>query len=681
MVRSSLGLLLPLLIGLPFTLWLPTWPMRVAMGFLCGMVVITAAVIVTGVASGRVELAGLGGLGLAWIVAAAISVRRRRALLTERPEWPTGWGWPAWALLALTALDVVTAAGYAFKTPISDYDVTAFWLPKSQAIATGGLQALGHSLFPDYPPLWPIQMALANSGTSWFKLVPSAYLIATLVIAFEHVRARVGPTWAAAATLAISGVPYVWQPYGVNDLMSEIPTMAFLTASAVMLAQYVEKPSASYAAVAAATAIGLAWVRPDGFLYAFAIAAGLVLVGLRDRTRIKPPLAAAGAIVLAYVAWRIFIRFVLNASVLLQPNLSALTPATVIGSVLDTIRYVAANLGNPYLFGPALIAFAIIALGLRNARVFGVIAAVMAVDLAIGVALYVALPSTDIGQPLIWWLTTGFKRMAMHIVPLLYIAAALALGSWWRRSDAGSVSRALTIAGLTASLVVLCMAGYAAYRVGGPKTYDLSVMYPSHVYGPDVDYSTPGVMAVPTDGGTDPRIVFYLINTGRRVPPLDNITGTFSRFSAEVGVQGASDVGEEFIVTADSTVIARELITGGNGRGTVGADIPIGTRLLELSVSQKGSGTATASWIQPTVQRASAWWLVEVLLAASGALTVASAALVLGSVSRSATTVDLIARRLLPAALLGAAAIQQVEATGALLVPTWSFAARLLGHL
>lgn len=681
MVRLALGIILPALIGLPFTLWLPTWVTRLAVAFLAGMVLITASVLATGALSGRAAVAGLAVLGIVWSVAAVAAILRERKVLSARPAWPKGRGLAAWVLIALAALNVVTAAAYAFKTPIADWDVTHIWLPRAQAFATGGLRGLSLSAYPDYPPLWTIHMTLVNSGTAASKLLPSAYWIATIALAFEHVRRRVGPAWAGACAFAISGVPYLWLPYGVNDLMSEIPTAAFLTASAVMLAEFAEVGSVQYAAAAAAMAIGLVWVRPEGFLFAFVIAAGMVLLSWGRRSQAVPALVAAGSVIAAYVVWRVFVRFVLHAVVGLQPNVSALTPSIVITSLVDTVRYAAANLGNPYLFGPALIAVALMALGFHYWWSFGVIATVLFIDLALGVALYVALPSTSVGEPLIWWLTTGFKRMAMHLVPLLYIATSVALGMWWGKSEKNPVPRVLAGAGLAAALAVLLVAAYGAYRVGGPKSYDLSLMSPSHVDGPSIDYSTPGEMTVATDGTSNPQVVFYLLNTGRRTPPLDNISGTFSRFSAQLAVHGANNVGEEFTVTADGKIIARQLVSSSSVHSTITGDIPIGTRLLELAVTQQGSGGASASWIQPTVERASLWWLVEALLAAGALLILVSGALLLGLAAPAMLNFDLLARRLVPAALLAAAAVQEAEAAATLLLPSWSFVFRLLAHV
>jgi hypothetical protein len=674
-------------IGLPFTIWLETWLLRLAMAFVAGIVLVTGTATVAGSIGFGPGVVVVAAAGLGWLVAATLVVRSSRDRLKTGWSWPPPWGWPASALLALTALNVFTSAGYAFKTPIADWDVVKVWLPKAEILDGRGFQGLATSVYPDYPPLWPLHLYLAGVDAPWVKLLPAAYLLATLVIAFEYVRPRAGPTFAAASALAISGVPYLWLPYGVNDLMSEIPTMALVTASTVLLATYVETPSARCAALTALTAVGVVWVRPEGVLHGLLIAAILVAAGIARR-RGPEAVVSALSIVAAYVFWRAIVAFVIHSEVEIQPKLSALTPPVVLSTVAEIVRYAAANVGNPYLFGPALVAATLIVLGRAGWRAYGVVTLVLLIDLAGVVAVYVSLPSTDVGQPLIWWLTTGFKRMVMHFVPLLYIAGAMALSVWWRQTGTQRGQRSRLPGGLAElgtiglALVGIAVAAFAAYQLGGPKSYDLSLMIPSHVYGPAVDYASAGTMSVKMDGASNSQVIFYLQNTGRRIPPLDNITGTFTQFTANVVVDGPPATVGHFSVSVDGTDIADRTVAAGSGPAAIRGRIPIGARLLQLTVSQNGAGSATFSWMQPSVQRATAWWAVEIFLAAAAAcVIVAWAVWAIRSLRAAlAPTFRLAGTRLAPAALLAAAAVQQAEATGALLIPSWSFAARLLTH-
>lgn len=687
MVRALLGILLPVALGLPFTLWLRSWLVRVAMAFLVGAVVITAGLTVVGAAGLRFSPLSLAPAAVLWLLAAALAVRRSKALIGAWPSWPSGWGWPAWALLALAGLNVATAAAYAVRVPISDTDVVVIWLPKAQLIATGGFKALAQSVYPDYPPLWPLHIYLANGGGAWLKLLPSAYLIATLLIVFDFVRSRVGTVMAAACALAISGVPYIWLPYGVNDLMSEIPTMAFVTASTIMLAGYVDQPSAARAAVTSLAAIGTVWARPEGFLHAFLIGTILVIAGFRLH-RSRQALLPAGAIVIAYLGWRFVVRFVFHYTGGLQANPAALTPSVVLSSLTEIVRYAAANVGNPYLFGPALIAVACVALGLTRWRLFGIVGFVLAVDVGIGIATYTALPSTDVGEPLIWWLTTGFKRMLMHLTPLLYITAALAIGSLLQRSATSNRSDSqrwrlpdwgrggvLSVAVIVLTSITIVIAAYSAYRVGGPKSYDLSVMFPAHVSGSELDLSVPGAVSVTTASGTDQKLLFYLQNTGRRVPPLDNITGVFWRFSSLVAVQSGSGPAQ-FTASVDGRMIGEVTANPEAAPVALSGQIPIGGRFLELSVRQLGPGPGVASWAQPTVYRASEWWLVEAFLLLGVVAVVASGLAASGVLQLH----PLLNPGLAASALLAAAAVQQAEAMLEEAMPIWSGAVELVMH-
>lgn len=678
MLRVFFSILIPLILGLPFSMWLESWLLRVAMAFLIGMVIISAGLIGVSTAGLGFGLRGVLPIAIVWLAAAAIVIKRSWASVQPRGSWPPRFGWPAWTLVALTALNVATAAGYALKTPIGDTDVVKIWLPKAQLLSTSGFASLAHSVYPDYPPLWPIHMYLAGTGSAWLKLLPSAYLLALLTIVFAYVSARVGPALGAACALAVSGVPYVWLPYGVNDLMSEIPTTAFVVASTIMLAEYVDQPSGARAAIAAASTIGAEWVRPEAFLHALLIAAVLVAVSL-VRRRLNETILPAAAIVAAYIGWRLMVRFVFQYTGGLQPNPALLSPAVIASSFADTFRYAAANVGNPYLFGPALIAVACIALAVAHWRSFWVVGLVLVVDLGVGVATYIALQSTNVGEPLIWWLTTGFKRMVVHVIPLLYVAASLGVGSLIRsRTKARSAAPARIAAAAAITVIAIGMAAYAEFRVGGPKSFDLSDMGPGHVSGSSgrVDYPAPGIMSITTNGDIE-RITFYLLVTGRRLPPLDNISGTFTSFSSTVEASAP----EYFAVSADGKPVAAVKLGAGGAMASLNGSIPLGTRLLELSAQPLGPGYATASWSHPTISRLTAWWLVDALLIGAMGLAAAWPLSATGLVkTRGPNLVTQLKANVVLVPLLAAAAAQQIEATLSVALPAWSYVGRLV-HL
>jgi hypothetical protein len=685
MVRFAVGILLPLAVGLPFTLWLPSWLVRIGTAFLGGMVIVAAGLTAVGATGLRFGVINLAPVAAVWLMAAALAVRLSWASIGPRPSWPPRWGWPAWVLLALTGLNVATAAAYAVVVPIASHDVIVIWLPKARVIGTHGFRALGRSLVPEYPPLWPLHIYLADSGGALLKLLPSVYLVATLLIVFGYVRSRVGPVLAAACAFAVSGVPYVWLPYGVNDLMSEIPTMAFVTASTIMLAEYVDQPSRNRLALATLLGAGAILVRPEGFVYAFVLGIAAVVTGI-VRNRVRETLAAAVSLALVFLGWQAVVRFVFHYTGTFRFGSATLDPRSDLSSLIEVVRYAATYLGNPYVFGPALIAAASLALGYQYRRVFAVVAPVFVADLLAAVVIDTLLPTTDVAEPLTWWLTTGFKRLVMHSIPLLYVAAALAIGSVLQRStvpqrrEAQATQRLgweMAAVPILAVVALTCIgigvAGYAAYRVGGPKSYDLSAMVPAHVAASELDLSVPGAVSVTTDVHSEPKLVFYLQDTGRREPPLDNITGVFWRFSSKVGVASGSGP-EHFTASVDGRVIGEATANPGAARVDLGGTIPIGGRFLELSVRQLGPGTGTASWAQPTVYRASEWWAVEAFL-------LLGAAAVVGSGLAGAGIVRLppwLNPGLAAVALLAAAAVQQAEAMLEVAMPIWAGAVELV---
>src|SRR5260370_11396929 len=108
MLRALLGLVLPVVVGFPFTLRLSSLPTRVAMSFLTGIVVITVALAIVGLAASPFTPLSIAFAAAAWLVAAALAVSRSRDSVGLIFQWPTGLGWAAWALLGLAAFNVAT---------------------------------------------------------------------------------------------------------------------------------------------------------------------------------------------------------------------------------------------------------------------------------------------------------------------------------------------------------------------------------------------------------------------------------------------------------------------------------------------------------------------------------------------------------------------------------------------
>lgn len=183
--------------------------------------------------------------------------------------------------LALLLFGVLTAGLLSMREPFSLNDYTAIWGLKAKALfRSGALESFfrvdpdGTFSHPEYPPLWPIALALASAPAHrWDDLaVTPLWPVLVLIASVFAVRsARAAGPWALLAGAAVSLLPY-WTRYpGYAEGLLAV----FVLAAAAQTRRFDEEPGS---AVRLAIFLTLAaWTKPEGIAAALVAAAVLAL--------------------------------------------------------------------------------------------------------------------------------------------------------------------------------------------------------------------------------------------------------------------------------------------------------------------------------------------------------------------------------------------------------------------
>jgi hypothetical protein len=348
-LHNILALAFPLIVGSPFAVaWSRgrSWVETISLSWFLGIAVTAFVLIPIGLFGIPYHPAILnGGLVVSLILLgySIFRVRRVRLPLTMvQPGNPASRMSPwAWLFLILTAVNVYVGAKVAFNTPISVWDVVIFWLPKAEALRPPGtLRALAQTVYPDYPPLWPLHIGLTRSiaaDPSIVKLLPAFYLIAFLGLVYGFLSKHTNAFTAAVALWLISGLPYMYFFYGLMDLLAEVPSMAFVGAGSVLLARFycTREWRDAWASLVPASIVIL--IRPEGFQFAFIVA---LLLGARAWRNRQWIIASMSAVVplAVYVAWHLVVRFCFRHAATYQMNASLLTVGAVISAIGHILR-------------------------------------------------------------------------------------------------------------------------------------------------------------------------------------------------------------------------------------------------------------------------------------------------------------------------------------------------------
>ena len=696
-IRDAIALGFPVAVGLPIVIGLRLTDSSLAalgLAFLCGSAATGLVLLVLGIAGLPLTTFGLAGLLIAWLIASAWFLRRH----LRRPNLARHL--PAWhpltiVVVLLTVVNLATVAIFALTTNLVISDVVNVWLPKADALArTHAVLALARTTFPDYPPLWPLHVFLARAiagHAGAVKLVPAVYLASLLAALFRYLSVRTSALIAAITVWVISGIPYLWFPYGANALMAEVPFTAFLVASTLGLVRYLEDDDIRHLAGGVLLATAATLTRPEGIQHAVLVAIVAAVVAWRRR-RWDPRMAAMLVVPLVvYSGWHVAVEIAPHArgyAVDLRRIPEVVTPGAVAAVATYTVQWLA----NPFVFGPTVIAAALCVAGYRRWRRTWPWLAMFVLGLGAVAATYLIAPASN-DQPLSWWLVTGYKRLLMHIVPLLFVAAALAVPrrEEWQAANGFRRSLVPTVA-VAASLLV---AAAVTFAIPGTTGVPLANVIPNGAVGlsPDIAYGKQTAGGLADDPAADSdwmrlqvvppargSVTYDLSNLATRQAPNDDVVGRFSSLSAMVAATG-SGAGTGVSLATNGREIASVRPPPGGATTSVRVGIAPDTRAVSLIATPTQEGSSVqAVWVRAVLNRGGAWPLVALLLLVAAAASVVSG---LGAPPPGRGGKE---KRpngwmtVLIALLLAAALIQQLDVLTNQAVPLWSEGAHSVVH-
>lgn len=671
MLGNLLTLLFPVILGLPF-FWRiiqpKFWIERLALSFLVGVILSSVALVIWGLVDFPYYESPLLFTYIVWVLITIGLVLYSNNQLADNNDRQKI-HWVTQLFIGLTVLNLATATIHTMAVPISNWDVLAFWLPKASAIfPPHTLKALATTVYPDYPPLWPLNMFLVRMfapSANAVKILPIVYTLAMLIIVYGYLKAYSSPFTAAVTTWVISGIPYLFNDYGLFDLMAHIPFMVFTVTSTVMMARYISHSRDTSSWLLAMVFSGAtSLTRPEGFQHALIITSVITSVSFLRREWSR---CVFGWMItlLPYIGWQLIVKIVFHHPGTYVLDDHRLLESLQIVNVVTVMKYGLREIFNPFIFGPSMIAVVILFANWKNWRKTLPFFGVFVLDVLAIMLTYLIMPATN-NQPLSWWLQTGFKRLSLHFVPLLYIGTALGAAdillnrstlilspstenSWSIKfekliqEDNNLVGSRLQ--GYGERMVYISLAGLltiiAAYTYVGeytPHTLDLVDVHPSNIsnlyqpisYGFDNNTwwkdqsrgSSSALMTHPNKSGLAVAS-FDMLNIGFRKQNdsnlqfrNDNIYGRFSNFTATVGLVNTTAGSVRFLVLADGKVLAAtDRLTGTDTLVRLTVSIPPYTRLVELAVDPIDDNNSDhAVWFDPRLLRTDASWLVALCL-------------------------------------------------------------------
>jgi hypothetical protein len=243
---------------------------------------------------------------------------------------------PVVAFVALLAVDL-------WFQPLWAYDSWTFWTPKAHALwALGGLDARWFSqtslTSPDYPILLPAVEAAGFRFTGYevsLLDLQSLVFFAAFLRAVYELAGGVGERvvlWAVLAMLAAA-------PSVADQLASaeaDIPVAVFFATAGLVAARWLSTRDPGLLVVAAVLAAGAAATKVEGTAFVIALFAALALVVARGRrsAALAPAAAAAGALAVGVVPWRIWLAI---HDVPVQASTTRLTRLTFLSANLTRV--------------------------------------------------------------------------------------------------------------------------------------------------------------------------------------------------------------------------------------------------------------------------------------------------------------------------------------------------------
>ncbi len=344
--------------------------------------------------------------------------------------------------LAVTLLVATRSAGI----PTRSNDEYAIWMLRARMLSQLG--RLDPAVFADtatgyqhqeYPLFLPALFAWcdgwAGHPTDAAAHVAVAALVgATVAVAGAVLTRLAGAAAAVLSVLLVLSLPTVLSTQSLQ-LMADLPLLGYGLGLALVLALWLSRPASGgpWLAAAALLAAGAIGTKAEGLL--FAGSALLVALGLAAGRRLPVLLAGTAAVLVGFVPWQAYARehhlssWVANGTTLSGGHLREVLPwaGTVARSM---VRQWPGGPGWGLVLLVALVPAAVLAVRAGHGRLVVFVAAVVALDVGVLWAQYVATALGPPSDPVAARLLAGQLRVTVYrvaLVPAALLAVAVPL--------------------------------------------------------------------------------------------------------------------------------------------------------------------------------------------------------------------------------------------------------------
>lgn len=352
-------------------------------------------------------------------------------------------GWPfRLVLVSLGGLLTYLAVGSGLYAT----DTHVLWGPKGAGILSQGLEgALRGTNTTRYPLHIPLliagQQALFGDVLPASKLMFPGYFLSTLALLYGFLRRRTGEAWAGMSALAAATMPVMMRHGRIG--YANLPLAFYLVSGAVMIAAvHRERCSGCSRKVQLLAGFLLAlavWTRPEGIYLVLGLLAAAAVWFLTSNGERPENLAWRLALFpgLLWVFWlltsRTFYSLAPSSSGFLEHLLDDLARGRFrLAELGQILVFVLRHLGTPETWGTAgvgALALWLLAGFGKNIKLTAepFFAAAGAACVLVMVGVYYTFAFEPVHE-LEWWLTSGFNRMILPGMLLIWLSAAAVQG-------------------------------------------------------------------------------------------------------------------------------------------------------------------------------------------------------------------------------------------------------------
>ncbi len=387
----------------------------------------------------------LAAAGIVMLAALGVFVLGRAAHATQdlkRPAYAWKDAWWILGLVAWGAVMLVLAVGKGFHAT----DSIVLWGVKGYGIAQVGLSQAATewgtrtSEYPLHLPVWiAANKILFNDALPGSKLIYPGFYLGLLFLMADFLRRRLPAAVAALAVLVFAFTPLIARHAVIA--YANLPLTFYLAAAAMLVTEAmqarehaVQKRLLLLAGLSAALAV---WTRPEALWMSVIFVlwvAGWVIWNRPRGSRLRLILPAVLPPILLLLVWLaaspdVYLRPMREASIRQAAVQQAIAGDLHWAQIVTIGKYLLAQASDLRTWGiliPMILLLVTLALAFKSCSQPGWMLLLLGVVLVLPFLGVYWAASYDTRSDLQWWLSTGFNRMLMPGITILWLAAWVA---------------------------------------------------------------------------------------------------------------------------------------------------------------------------------------------------------------------------------------------------------------